>query len=123
MTHDKTVLVLGGGTGGIVVANRLRKKLPRQHRVVLIEREASYVFAPSFLWLMTGLRTPEKISRPLSKLEKHGIELIRGDIERIDPRKHTVQVNGKELTGDYVVIALGADLAPRKRPQPRGSRP
>ena len=116
MTHDKTVLVLGGGTGGIVVANRLRKKLPRQHRVVLIEREASHVFAPSFLWLMTGLRTPEKISRPLSKLEKHGIELIRGDIERIDPRKHTVQVNGKELTGDYVVIALGADLAPESVP-------
>lgn len=78
MMHDKTVLVLGGGTGGIVVANRLRKKLPRQHRVVLIEREANHVFAPSFLWLMTGLRTPEKISRPLSKLEKHGIELIRG---------------------------------------------
>ena len=116
MTHDKTVLVLGGGTGGIVVANRLRKKLPRQHRVVLIEREANHVFAPSFLWLMTGLRTPEKISRPLSKLEKHGIELIRGDIERIDPRKHTVQVNGKELTGDYVVIALGADLAPESVP-------
>jgi sulfide:quinone oxidoreductase len=116
MTHDKTVLVLGGGMGGIVVANRLRKKLPRRHRVVLIEREANHVFAPSFLWLMTGLRTPEKISRPLSKLEKHGIEMIQGDIKGIDPEKRTVHVNGKELTGDYVVVALGADLAPENIP-------
>ncbi len=116
MTHCKTVLVLGGGMGGIVVANRLRKKLPRRHRVVLIEREANYVFAPSFLWLMTGLRTSEKISRPLSKLERHGIEMIQGNIKGIDPEKRTVHVNGKELTGDYVVVALGADLAPENIP-------
>ena len=116
MTHDKTVLVLGGGMGGIVVANRLRKKLPRRHRVVLIEREANYVFAPSFLWLMIGLRTSEKISRPLSKLERHGIEMIQGNIKGIDPEKRTVHVNGKELTGDYVVVALGADLAPENIP-------
>ena len=83
MSAGKTVLVLGGGIGGIVVATRLRKKLPREHRVVLIEREASFAFSPSFLWLMTGLRTPEKILRPLSKLRKRGVEWIHGNIERI----------------------------------------
>ncbi|GMQ95855.1 MAG: FAD/NAD(P)-binding oxidoreductase [Gammaproteobacteria bacterium] len=112
MSAGKTVLVLGGGIGGIVAATRLRKKLPREHRVVLIERETSYVFSPSFLWLMTGLRTPEKISRPLSKLNKRGVELIHGNIERIDPRGRTVRVDGADLSGDYLVIALGAELAP-----------
>jgi sulfide:quinone oxidoreductase len=112
MSTGKTVLVLGGGIGGIVAATRLRKQLPREHRVVLVEREASYVFSPSFLWLMTGLRTPEKISRPLSKLRKRGIEWLQGNIERIDPQSRTVQVDGTELGGDYLVIALGADLAP-----------
>ena len=80
----KTVLVLGGGVGGVVVSTRLRKQLPREHRVVLIEREADYVFAPSFLWLMTGLRRREKISRPLENLHK-GIERVQGTIEKIDP--------------------------------------
>jgi sulfide:quinone oxidoreductase len=112
MSAGKTVLVLGGGIGGIVAATRLRKQLPRKHRVVLVEREASYVFSPSFLWLMTGLRTPEKISRPLSKLTKRGIEWVQGNVEGIDPQSRTVQVDGTELGGDYLVIALGADLAP-----------
>jgi sulfide:quinone oxidoreductase len=111
----KTVLVLGGGIGGIVVSTRLRKQLPREHRVVLIEREADYVFAPSFLWLMTGLRRREKISRPLSKLQK-GIERVQGMVEKIDPESRTVIVDGRVLTGDYLVIALGADLVPETIP-------
>jgi sulfide:quinone oxidoreductase len=116
MTMGKTILVLGGGIGGLVAASRLRKGLTREHRVVLIERESDYVFAPSFLWLMTGLRRREKISRPLSKLRKQGIELLQGSIERIDPEARTVWVDGRELAGDYLVIALGAELAPETIP-------
>ena len=112
----KTILVLGGGIGGLVAANRLRKGLSREHRVVLIEREPDHVFAPSFLWLMTGLRQREKISRPLSKLQKQGIEFMQGSIERVDPDTHTVWVNVQKLAGDYLVIALGAELAPETIP-------
>lgn len=116
MSLAKTILVLGGGTGGLVAACRLRKGLPREHRVVLIERESDYVFTPSYLWLMTGLRTRENISRPLSKLQKRGIELVQGGIERIDPDARTVWVDGRKLAGDYLVIALGAELAPETIP-------
>lgn len=112
MSRSKTILILGGGIGGIVAATRLRKKLSRDHRVVLVERETNYVFSPSLLWLMTGLRTPAKISRPLSRLKKRGIELVCGNIEHIDPETRTVRVNGRGLTSDYLVIALGAELAP-----------
>jgi sulfide:quinone oxidoreductase len=112
----KTLLVLGAGTGGLVAASRLRKKLPHQHRVVLIDREPNYVFAPSFLWLMTGLRTREKISRPLRNLKKKGVELVQGEIERIDPERRTVQVNGQTFAGDYLLVALGADLEPMAIP-------
>jgi sulfide:quinone oxidoreductase len=45
----QTVLILGGGVGGLVAANDLRKALPKEHRVVLVEREPAFVFAPSFL--------------------------------------------------------------------------
>jgi sulfide:quinone oxidoreductase len=112
----QTVLILGGGVGGLVAANELRKALPEEHRVVLVERETSFVFAPSFLWLMTGDRTAEKISRPLARLQRRGIEVIRGEIERIDPQKREAVVDGQSLTGDYLVIALGAELAPETIP-------
>lgn len=112
----KTTLILGGGIGGVVTARRLRKRLPRAHRVILVERESRHVFQPSLLWLMAGSRTESQISRPIAHLEKSGIELLRGEIERISPKTRSIHVAGQELTGDYLVVALGAELAPETIP-------
>jgi len=111
MKQGKTILVLGGGIGGIVTATQLRKQLASEHRVVLIEREENYVFAPSFPWVMTGTRRKEDISRPRTKMEKLGVEIIKGDIEKINAEQRSVQVNGRTQIGDYLVIALGAEMA------------
>lgn len=116
MAMGKTILILGGGIGGIVSASRLRKRLPQEHRIVLVERNPQYIFAPSFLWLMTGLRTAEQISRPLSELSRKGVEIVTGDIQQIDPERRAIRLNGKEINGDYLIIALGAELAPQKVP-------
>lgn len=106
----QNILILGGGVGGLVAANHLRKALSRDHRVILVEREGAFAFAPSFLWLMTGGRTAARISRPLAGLEKKGIEVVRGEIERIDAERREVVVNGRTLVGDYMIVALGAEL-------------
>jgi len=116
MTQAKTVLVLGGGVGGSVAARRLRRMLAPEHRVVLVEREFAHVFEPSFLWLMVGKRDARQISRPMTALAKRGIELVQGAIDHIDPVKRVVRVGGRDLAGDYAVIALGADLAPEAVP-------
>jgi NADH dehydrogenase FAD-containing subunit len=52
----QTVLVLGDGVGGVAAANRLRRRLDRQHRVVLVNREDDFSFAASYLRVMTGAR-------------------------------------------------------------------
>ena len=114
--NSKTIVILGGGIGGIVAARRLRRLLGPAHRIVLVERETRHLFQPSLLWLMIGQRTPAGISRPLSALARQGIEVVQGEIERIDPVLRTVQVAGATLTGDYLVIALGAELAPETIP-------
>lgn len=112
----RAVMVLGGGIGGVVAASRLRKLLGREHRVVLVEREADHLFQPSLLWLMLGWRTPDQIRRPIARLARRGIEVVRGNVERIDPVRRTAVVDGKELASDYLVIALGAELAPETIP-------
>lgn len=116
MPASKTILVLGGGIGGLVAASRLRKQLPQAHRIVLIERDAQFLFQPSLLWLMIGLRSREKITRPLSVVKRKGIEIVQGEIERIDPEARTVRACGQTYSGDYLVIALGAALTPEAVP-------
>lgn len=110
------VLILGAGVGGLVAARRLRRSLPARHRVILVEREERYVFQPSLLWLMTGDRTEASISRPVGSLARHGIEVVRGEIEEIDPTRRTVRVAGTTIAADYIIVSLGASLVPEKVP-------
>jgi sulfide:quinone oxidoreductase len=114
--RDQTILILGGGIGGVVAANRLRKRLGRHHRVVLVDREPTFALAASFLWVMTGDRRPEQIARPLGRLERKGIEVVRGEVERIDPERREAVVDGRTLKADHLVVALGAQFAPEAVP-------
>lgn len=116
MSRSKTILILGGGVGGLVTAVTLRKQLPRSHRIILVDKAREHLFQPSLLWLMTGDRRPEQIVRSLDGLNKKGIEVIRGTVESIDAEHRSAVVNGKTYTGDFMVIALGAELAPESIP-------
>jgi sulfide:quinone oxidoreductase len=116
MADSQTVLILGGGIGGVATARALRQQLPKQHRVVLVDREHDHVFAPSLLWLMVGQRTAGAITRPLAGLARKGIEVRLGNVDHIDPAARTVTVSGETLSCDYLVITLGADLAPEGIP-------
>ena len=112
----KTVLILGGGVGGLVAADRLHRALPRDHRVILIERERHHVFQPSLLWVAVGDRRPEQIQRPLERLARKGVELVNATVEALDPARRVVTAGGREYTGDAVIVALGAELAPETIP-------
>jgi sulfide:quinone oxidoreductase len=112
----KTVLILGGGVGGLVAADRLRRALPPDHRVILIERERLHLFQPSLLWVAVGERRPENIQRPLDRLAREGIELVKATIEVIDSSRHMVTAGGREYAGDAMIVALGAELAPETIP-------
>jgi sulfide:quinone oxidoreductase len=108
---SQTVLILGGGIGGVAAANALRRRLPRGHRIVLVDREQSFKLAASFLWVMTGARTPQQVSRPLDGLGRKDIEVVRGEVERIDPDRREAVVGGNVLAGDHLIVALGAEFA------------
>src|SRR3990172_7722852 len=79
VTQARTIVILGGGVGGVVAARELRRRLPRPHRIVLVDREREHLFAPSLLWLMVGQRKAASIRRPLSRLERKGIEVRIGE--------------------------------------------
>jgi sulfide:quinone oxidoreductase len=104
-----SIVILGGGVGGLVAANTLRRRLERAHRIVLIDREAHHVFAPSFLWMMVGGREPGEISRDRGRLRRKGIEVVQDEIHEIDPGRRRVRTERQEIAGDRLIIALGAE--------------
>ncbi|MBI4299105.1 MAG: NAD(P)/FAD-dependent oxidoreductase, partial [Chloroflexi bacterium] len=112
----KTIVILGGGVGGLVIANELRNRLGKEHKIVLIDRDGRHIFWPSLLWLQVGLREPGDFVRDLSLLNKKGIEVIKGEVRRIDPGRKVVEINGGELVADHLVISLGAQLMPEQIP-------
>ena len=117
MPDARTVVVLGGGVGGVIAARELRRRLPRTHRVVLVDRERLHLFAPSLLWLMVGQREAASIQRPIERLQRKGIDVRIGDVERIDPVARRVTLAGGEaLDADYLVVSLGAELDPAAIP-------
>ncbi len=106
---SRTVLVLGGGVGGLVTANELRRRLDPADRVVVIERERRHLFQPSLLWLMVGRRRRDQIERPLRELLVPGVELVEAEVNAIDPSARRVETTAGVFTGDALVVALGAE--------------
>ncbi len=112
----KTIVVLGGGVGGLVAANELRRLLAREHRVLLVERNTQHAFAPSFLWLMTGDRRRAEITRDVRALLLPGIDVIEAEARNINLADRQVDTTAGALNYDYLIIALGAELAPEMIP-------
>ena len=107
----KTVAVLGGGVGGLVSANRLRKLLSREHRVVLIDRNVWHSFAPAYPSVMLGQKVAGQVSRDLRRLERKGIEFIAAEITGIDLSGKTVRFDGQELAYDYLIVSMGTQYS------------
>jgi sulfide:quinone oxidoreductase len=112
----KTIIILGGGVGGITTANELGNHLSEDVKIILIEKNEEHTFAPSYLWLMTGDRNRHEINVPLKSLLKKNIELVNAPVDEINPADRIVKANHREFQYDFLVIALGADLAPEKIP-------
>ncbi|MCP4196757.1 MAG: FAD-dependent oxidoreductase [Proteobacteria bacterium] len=111
-----TIVILGGGAGGIVAAHHLRRSLSKSHRIVVIDRSSDHLFASSLLWLMVGARQQEKIRRPLERLAAKGIEFHQGEVAEIDLVDRQVQTDTQRFDYDYLIVTLGAELAPHTVP-------
>lgn len=104
------IVVLGGGFGGVVAATELRKRLGKEHKIIVIDKKQEHLFTPSLLWLIVDERKPEKIQRSLNVLNKKGIEYLNAEVQKIDAARKTVFTSVGETNYDYLIISLGAEI-------------
>src|SRR3989304_5718552 len=116
---ERSVVVLGGGIGGVVAASRLSRELSSLGwggRVLLVDHDLAHPFAPSFPWVMTGARRPEQVTADLQRLRRRGGDLLRREVVQIDPEHRVVRTTDGAIDYTRLVIALGAELAPEALP-------
>ncbi|HEX8753230.1 MAG TPA: FAD/NAD(P)-binding oxidoreductase [Solirubrobacterales bacterium] len=104
------VLVLGGGFGGLELATVLSAGFGEEVEVTLIDKGDAFVFGFAKLDLMFGRRTPAEVRLPYRELAKPGVRVLREEVVAIDPEARTATTEAGVREGDFLVLALGADL-------------
>ncbi|MDC8438074.1 MAG: NAD(P)/FAD-dependent oxidoreductase [Candidatus Nitrosotenuis sp.] len=108
------IIILGGGFGGLAAANELRANLPSDVNITIIDRKDYFMMDLVKLWIIKGTRKFETSKRPLQSVAKKGIDFVNEVVTSIDTQKKLVRTATKELPYDYLIVALGVELAPEK---------
>ncbi len=114
--NENKVLILGGGSGGLAIAGRLKELLGNKISVTVIDKQRSFVLGFSLLRIMTGEKSEQEVTVPKEKVSQKGIRFINTEVNGIDVKNGIIRTDQGEFTYDYLVIALGAELAPEKVP-------
>jgi sulfide:quinone oxidoreductase len=111
-TMGKVILILGAGFGGLSAANLLRKRLPPEHKIIVIDKKNYFMMGLVNLWILNGSRSLHDSKIPLNRLKDKGIEFLNDEIIKIDVSQKTVITKlNHEIDYDYLIIALGAESA------------
>lgn len=106
------VLILGGGFGGVAAATRLRALRPADDEIVLVDRRDYFMMGFRKTGEVVGAESMADGRRSLDALSAKGIRVVRGEITEIDPGGRAVDIDGERISGDAVIVALGARTVP-----------
>jgi sulfide:quinone oxidoreductase len=119
----KRLLVLGAGTAGTMVANKLRRRLGRHEwQVTVVDRDDAHHYQPGYLFVPFGTYHRTDVVRTRHAFLTDGVEMVLGDIDRVDAEEHEVLLaDGRRLGYDYLVVATGTTPRPDQTPGMDGS--
>ena len=111
------ILILGGGTGGTLLANLLARSIGDQAAITVVSSNVQHYYQPGWLYVPFGQQDPRSLSRPERELLNDKVELVHGDIRELDANAETVTLaDGTRLDYDSLVIATGSQVAPEDVP-------
>lgn len=114
----RRLLVLGAGTAGTMVANKLRPRLGRDDwTITVVEQATGHPYQPGYLFVPFGIYDPDELVRPVRHQLAPGVDLVHGEVDRVLPDESRVLLgDGTELGYDELVIATGTSPRPEETP-------
>lgn len=111
----KTFLILGGGTGGTMVANKMSQILDQDEwKIVVVDQNENHYYQPGFLFIPFGIYGPADVVKPKRDFYPPNVEFILSPIDLIEPDKNRVKLerDKRVIDYDYLVIATGSHIEP-----------
>ncbi|MGQ9902912.1 MAG: type III sulfide quinone reductase, selenoprotein subtype [Anaerolineae bacterium] len=114
----KKLLILGAGTAGTMVTNKLSRLLDRDEwQITVVDQDATHYYQPGFLFLPFGMYTRNDVVKPKRGFVPYGAQLVMAPIEMIEADQNRVRLgDGRTLSYDFLIIATGADIHPEQTP-------
>jgi sulfide:quinone oxidoreductase len=116
----KHIVILGAGTAGTVMANRLVRALRREIQrgetfITIIDPDPVHVYQPGLLFMPFGVYTREDVVKPRVATLPKEVHYFPGEIDHLDAANDTVTlVTGKVLSYDLCIVATGVQIAPEE---------
>jgi sulfide:quinone oxidoreductase len=110
----KKLVILGAGTAGTIMANKLAAVLDRDEwSITIVDRDGQHHYQPGYLFVPFGIYSPRDIVKPRRDYLPRGIEVVFSGITVIEPDQNQVRLdNGRNLGYDFLIIATGAHPQP-----------
>ena len=112
----KRIVILGGGTGGTLMANRLRKLYALDAvEIAVVDRDDRHIYQPGLLFVPFGLASVDEIVRPRARQLHKGISFHETGIDHVELEADIVHLeDGTTLAYDVLIVATGTHLQPEE---------
>jgi len=113
---SRRLLVLGGGTGGTLAANRLRRSFsPDELEITVVDTDDRHLYQPGLLFVPFGLARPNDLVRSRAAQLRRGIVFHQSGVEQVDlDAEKVVLADGSTFGYDVLLVATGATLVPEE---------
>lgn len=114
----KELVILGAGTAGTMMANKLVNVLDKEEwRITIVDQFKTHYYQPGFLFIPFGIYQKKDVVKPKSNFFPAGVRVIYNPIEKVSGEENTVYLEGGQtLKYDYLIAATGTQTRPEETP-------
>ncbi len=111
----KKLLILGAGTAGTLMANKMRKHLGKEWQITILDKNNIHDYQPGYLFVPFGINSMREIRRSKREFLSAGIDFVITEVQNVDWQNQVVETStAGKFTYDILIMATGCDIRPEE---------